>query len=438
MYAHRKPGMALVMLLSHSLFCATLVACHTDDVLGGVQSESTEVRRAAQTQAIVTWNVIALQTAATGPFSPPRESRAMAMVSAAVFDAVTSITQDHSPYALHVVTSRSASIEAAVTAAAHGVLVALFPGATASLNAARDSALALLMAGRARDDGVAAGQGVAAAVVAMRTSDHATIPPSYTPGSGVGAWVPTPPGFVAALEPAWGKVAPFFMDSGSQFRPGPPPAIGSEAYVRDYVEMMSIGASNSQARSAAATEASRFWITTAAQLWNQVVRQAVVGGAPRLEAAEVARAFLLLNGVGADAMIAAWDAKYFYNQWRPITAIRSTVDDGNAATLTDTTWTPLITTPPFPDYPAGHTAYGGAAERVLTALFGDKPGALSISSPALSGLSHQYQSFSDIAEEVTNARVWGGVHWRTSSTAGTKLGRSIADFALTRAPKRLN
>jgi hypothetical protein len=359
----------------------------------------------------------------------------MAMVSAAVYDAVTSITQDHSPYALHVVANRSASIEAAVTAAAHGVLVALYPGATTSLDAARDSALARLAPGRARDEGVAAGRGVAAAVVAMRADDRAALAASYTPGTGVGAWVPTPPGFIAAFEPGWGNVAPFFMDSGSQFRPGPPPAIGSEAYVRDYVEMMSIGASNSQARSAAATEASRFWITTATQLWNQVVRQAVV--ARRLVPAEAARAFLLVNGAGADAMIAAWEAKYFYNQWRPITAIRTALDDGNATTLRDTAWTPLITTPPFPDYPAGHTSYGGAAERVLTALFGEKPGALSISSSALSGLSHQYQSFRDIATEVENARVWGGVHWRTSSTAGTALGRLIADLALTRAPRRL-
>ena len=147
--------------------------------------------------------------------------------------------------------------------------------------------------------------------------------------------------------------------------------------------------------------------------------------------------YLLLNVAGADAMIAAWDAKYAYGEWRPITAIRALGDDGSAATAADTAWTPLIGTPPFPDYPAGHTAYGGAAERVLGALLGAQTGELAISSPTAGGVTRRYRSFGEIAEEVVNARVWGGVHWRTSSTVGRELGRRVGDHALTRAPRRL-
>ena len=136
-------------------------------------------------------------------------------------------------------------------------------------------------------------------------------------------------------------------------------------------------------------------------------------------------------------MVAAWDAKFAYNQWRPVTAIRELADDGSLTTRPDATWAPLITTPPFPDYPAGHTAYGGAAERVLSAVLGEKPGDLAISSSTAGGATRRYQTFHEIAEEVVNARVWGGVHWRTSSTVGRDLGGRIGDLAVARAPKHL-
>ena len=424
------------MTISMTLLCAALVAHATEDPLVAAQTDSAGARRAAQTQAIATWNVIALQTTAAAPLDPPREARAMAMVSAAVFDAVNAITQEHTPYAVKVAAGRNASIEAAVTAAAHGVLSALYPAAARSLDSSRDSALARIPVGRARDEGVVAGKGAAAAIVEKRMKDRAFDVAKYTPGSGKGVWVPTAPGFAAAMEPGWGRVVPFFMDSGSQFRPAPPPAVGSDAYVRDYVEVMDIGALKSAARSHVQAEVGQFWVLPAAHLWNQLVRQLTV--TRKLDPSSAARAYLLLNLAGADALIAAWEAKFHYNQWRPITAIRSTGDDGSAATTTDTTWSPMITTPPFPDYPAGHTSYAGAAEGVLSALFGPKPGGLSLTSPALAGVTHRYEGFKDVADEVSNARVWGGVHWRTSCTAGRTLGHAIADLALARAPRRLN
>jgi hypothetical protein len=417
--------------------CATLFACSNGDrasrVIGPQASES-QSERSSPIEVMATWNAITLKTTAAGPFSPPRETRSLAIISAAVYDAVCSIVRECEPYAVRVEASRQTSIEAAVGAAAHDALVALYPGAVASLNASYDSALAEVPAGRERDLGVAVGQKAAAAVLAMRAQDHASDRVVYTPMPGVGNWAPTPPAFLAALEPGWGGVTPFVLESGDEFRPGPPPAPGSDAYVRDYEEMVTIGAVNSPTRIALQTETARFWISTAPQLWNQVVRQLTLG--PGMNPAKAARAYLLLNLAGADAMIAAWDAKFAYGQWRPVTAIRSLTDDGSAATTPDPGWTPLLITPPFPDYPAAHVVYAGAAAQVLDALFGDRHGELLITSPTAGGVTHHYQTFAEIADEVENARVWGGVHWRTSVTVGRAMGREVGAAAVARSRGR--
>jgi hypothetical protein len=412
------------------MLCATLIACGNDGPVTEVPDPVSV--NGSQTRAIATWNSIALKTTAAGPFSPPREARVMALVSAAVFDAVNSITGRYDAYASHARAGDGLSVEAAVCGAAYAVLASQYPAQLTTLDAARDSAIAQLPSGRARDDGFATGLAVSAAIIALRSRDHSTDVASYA-GAGPGIWVPTPPALLSPLEPAWARVTPFFMDSGAQFRPPPPPAIGSPAYIADYREIKNIGAANNTLRSADQTEAARFWIATAPQLWNQVARQVTV--ARQFEPSDAARVYLLLNLAGADAMIAAWDAKFAYKQWRPITAIRL-VPASDTTMPSDPAWLPLITTPPFPDYPAGHTAYGGAAEQVLGAVLGASADSLRISSPSLSGVVHGYVSVQQIADEVTNARVWGGVHWRTSATIGRELGRTIGVLALSRAPRR--
>jgi hypothetical protein len=422
---------AAAELIGATVIWAGLSACGNDSFVRAVappQASASLVERRAEVNALATWNVIALKTTAAGPFSPPRESRSLAIVSAAVNDAVCSIMRQCTVYAGRVDVSRDASIEAAASAAAHRALVALYPPAAPTLDASFDSALATLPAGSDRDAGVAAGEAAAAAVLAMRANDHSLDVVTYTPTPGLGSWVPTPPAFASGLEPGWGAVTPFLLDAGSQLRPPAPPAPGSDAAVRDYLEIVTIGAANSTTRTAAQTETARFWISTAPQLWNQVVREAV--NRPGMNAAKAAHAYMMLNLAGADAIIAAWDAKYAYAQWRPITAIRSALDDGSAATVPDPTWTPLLPTPRFPDYPAGHTTYGGAAERVLTAIFGEDPGMLSITSPTAGNVTHTYRNFHEIADEVNDARVWGGIHWRTSVVVGRQLGQQVGDVAL--------
>jgi hypothetical protein len=378
------------------------------------------------TQLLATWNTIALRTTAAGPFSPPRETRALGIMSGAVFDAANSITHRYERWVLHSTARPNASIDAAVSAAAHRVLVALYPPQTATITASYDSLIALVPNGMAKDAGVATGIAAADAALAARANDHAADAATYTPGHGAGVWVPTPPGLAAALEPGWGKVTPFYLESGSQYRPAVPPVLGSESYMRDLTEIRAVGQATSETRTAAQTEAARFWIATAPQLWNQVVRQLTATGTDMTTAA---RMYFLLNVAGADAIIAAWDAKFAYNQWRPVSGIRG------LTTHPDSAWLPLLGTPPFPDYPAGHTAYAGAAEEVLRALVGDAPRELVITSATAGGATHHYRSFSEIAEEVVNARVWGGVHWRTSSVVGRELGQKVGRVALARAPR---
>ena len=415
------------------------VACKNDGFARTLAPPQPSLSRSARhvttgVQTMATWNVIALKTTAAGPFSPPRESRSLAIVFASVNDAVCSITRQCDTYAGRIRASHDASIEAAIDAAAHDALVSLYstsPALVASVGASYDSALATLAPGRARDRGVAVGQAAAAAILAMRANDHSQDQVSYTPTPGLGSWMPTAPAFASALEPGWGAVTPFFMDAGSQFRPPPPPAPGSDAYVRDYLEIAAIGVANSTTRTAAQSQVAQFWISTGPQLWNQVVRQ--LATVPGMSAPNAARAYMLLNLAGADAMIAAWDAKYTYRQWRPITAIQSTLDDGSPLTVTDPNWVPFITTPRFPDYIAGHATFAGAAEQVLTALFGEHPGTLSITSPTAGNATHTYENFHEIAEEVSNARVWGGIHWRTSVVIGRAVGRQVGGLALARA-----
>jgi hypothetical protein len=218
------------------------------------------------------------------------------------------------------------------------------------------------------------------------------------------------------------------LEEGSQFRPGPPPALDSRRYTRDFDEIKAIGSTTSATRTQEQTDLARFWIATGPQNWNPAARQVAI--AQGLTLSENARAFALLNLAGADAFIASWDAKFTYNQWRPVTAIRAADSDGNANTLEDPGWTPLLVTPPFPDYIAGHTSYAGAVATVLEHVFGKDPGVvLVLTSPTAPGVVETYTTFRAMADGVVDARVWGGIHWRTSSVRGQTLGEEIGRYA---------
>jgi hypothetical protein len=383
-----------------------------------------------QADTVLDWNITALRTTAAAPFNPPVESRNLAIVHAAMFDAVNSIVGEFRPYAIDLNARRGASPDAAAAAAAHFVLIQLYPAQQVMLDAAYAASLASIRDGSAKTDGITVGEAVASGILAIRATDgaDAAINSPYTPGSQPGNWRPTPPAFLSALDPGWGKVRPFFLREGSQFRPGPPPALNSRQYARDFNEIKEIGSAGSVTRAQDQTDLARFWVATAPQNWNPAARQVAIS--QRLTLSQNARAFALLNLAGADAFIASWDAKFTYNQWRPVTAIPAADADGNPETIADSGWLPLLVTPPFPDYIAGHTTYAGAAEEVLEQVFGRHPGVMTLTSATAPGVIETYTSFDDIADGVVDARVWGGIHWRTSSVRGKRVGEQIGNFAV--------
>jgi hypothetical protein len=379
---------------------------------------------------VLDWNTIALRTTAAAAFDPPLESRNLAIVHAAVFDAVNSITRQFDAYAVRM-DGNGASPEAAAIAAAHFALVQLYPAQRVALDDAYKASIGAVSDGPARAMGIALGEAVAASILSLRSTDGAAaaIVLPYTPGSGAGDWVPTPPAFAPPLDPGWGQVAPFALAYGSQFRPGPPPALDSGRYARDFNEIKQLGSSVSATRTADQTDLARFWVSTGPQIWNQAVRQAAA--ARGLSLVENARLFALVSIAGADAFIAAWDAKFAYSQWRPVTAIRAADADGNPATEPDRGWTPLLGTPRFPDYIAGHTTYAGAVEKVLEYIFGRDPGVvMTLTSGSAPGVVETYSTFEQIADGVVEARVLGGIHWRTSSEDGRLVGENVGRYAV--------
>jgi hypothetical protein len=380
---------------------------------------------------VLDWNTIALKTTATAAFNPPQESRNLAIVHAAMFDAVNSIVGEFHPYVAELSASKGASPDAAAAAAAHFALVKLYPGQQATLDAAYAASLASIPDSSSKADGIAVGELAATKILAIRADDGASaaISAAYTPGSQPGDWVPTPPAFRLALDPGWGSVRAFFLREGAQFRPDPPPALGSAQYARDFNEIKEIGSATSSTRTADQTNLALFWVSTAPQIWNPAARQ--VAKAKGLTLSQNARLLALLNLAGADAFIASWDAKFTYNQWRPVTAIRAADPHVNPDTIPDPGWTPLLVTPPFPDYIAGHTTFAGAAEEVLEYVLGARPGVvMELTSAAAPGVMESYSTFDQIAEGVVEARVLGGIHWRTSSVRGRRVGQQVGAFAV--------
>jgi hypothetical protein len=379
----------------------------------------------AGTEAVVSWNRTALATAAVS--NGIHEGHDLALVQAAVFEAVNSITRRYRPYRVRIRTTGQESVVAAVASAAHAVLLARYPTQGAGLDQALVSSLAEVPDGPAEAGGVAVGGAAAAALLALREGEHPG-GTTATPASGLGVWAPTPPAFSPPLEPGWGRVTPYLLRSGSQFRPPPPPIPTSARYARDFQEVEAIGEAASTTRTPRQTETARFWSATGAKLWNQVVQQ--LAPARGFGPTRTARAFALLNLAGADAVIATWDTKFTYHQWRPVTAIRTAGTDGNPATAPDPDWTPLLVTPPYPDYVSAASTIAGAAEAVLGGVFGHRHGGFSLASPALPGVVRSYPSFSAAAREDVDARVWSGIHWRTSDRVGRSLGQRIGRYAL--------
>ena len=384
---------------------------------------------------VVEWNQEAARLAvlSTSGLAPVQQLRVMAIVQVGVHDAVNGITGEYATYLPPVAAPEGASPEAAAIAAAHHALKALFAAHAGSLDALYAASLAAH--GLSGDDpGVEYGRTVAAAILALRADDgSAQAQFAYTaPGAGEpGVFVP----LVSMQQPllaGWGEVTPWALRSGSQFRPGPPPALDSERYAMDYNEIKAIGASNSATRTAEQTQIARFWRFPPVAIWNPVLIQALA--ARDFDLSTTARTFALLYLAAADASIACWDAKYAYNYWRPQPAIANGHLDGNDATEADAAWTPLLPTPPHPEYPSGHSTVSSAMAAILEQVFGDDPGVQFV--VTLDGITRQWSTFDEGVDEVIEARIYSGIHFRTADEVGARLGRQVARFASTHALRR--
>jgi hypothetical protein len=384
----------------------------------------------ASDDAVMEWNQIALSATVTAGQGPLPQIRSMAIVQISVHDAVNAITCEHRTY-LWIVCGPWGLPDAAAIAAAHRALVGLIPAQAQTLNDARAASLAA----RGLTDGspgVAFGEAVAAVILAIRAHDGAAQAqfPYTAPGAGTpGVWVATSP--APALLPGWGRVTPW-VRSLLPFRPNGPPPLPSRRYARDYNEVKEIGALNSATRTDEQTEIARFWLATPAAIWNGVARQMIQAQGLNLSAA--ARALALIYLASADASIACWESKYAVNFWRPITAIRNGDSDGNDRTEADPEWAPLFPTPPHPEYVSGHSTNSSAMATVLMLMFGDTPAAgIVATSPTNPAFERHWATLSEGVDEVIEARIYSGIHYRTSDEEGAQLGRRIARFVVNHA-----
>ena len=383
---------------------------------------------AANADVIHDWHVI-MQTTTTGQ-NPLVQQRFATITHLAMFEAVNAITGDYEPYLGTVAAPTGASPDAAAVAAAHGVLSTYFPAAAPTLDAARAASLAGIPDGQAENDGVAVGEAAAAAMVANRADDGSSPPQFYLPTTAEpGEWQLTP-----GCPPAggvtfqWGNVRPFGLESGDQFRAAPPPALAGVRYAKAFNEVKAVGELNSTVRPQDRTDVARFYaVAGAVQVFGQVFTQ--VGTAEGWSLSRNARGFALLMMAINDAFIATFDTKYLYVFWRPITAIHGADTDDNPLTERDAAWLPLIGTPCHPSYLSAHASASGAGHRIAERLFGGEGlRSIVLSHPAVPDVILHYTQFAQITDDIDDARVYGGIHFRFDQQAGARQGKRVADY----------
>ena len=379
---------------------------------------------AASADVITDWNERAVAAGYTANQGPPVHGRVVAMVHLAMFEALNSIEPRYLPYRKLLAAEPGASRDAAGAAAAHYLLVRIYPGQAKELDIALQASLATVTDETSKANGVRLGEQAGAAMLAERSKDGAGGPDTYRPFTAPGQYVPT----VLPAASSWGAVRPFALKSGNQFRPAAPYALTSPDWAKDYNEVKRMGAKAGSARSAEQTEIARFWELTGAATYNPLVRQLSVE--KRLDVMENARLFALVAMATADAYIAIFDAKYAYNFWRPVTAIRNGDRHANGAVERDPAWEPFIPTPMHPEYPCAHCITQSSAASVLETFFGDAIPAVKLSSTTAPGVTRSFTKLSDYVAEVINARVYDGVHYRISGEVGAEMGRKIGEYTV--------
>ncbi len=390
---------------------------------------------------IIAWNATMLEAARVTKDSLGLFTRTMAMVQAAIYDAVNDIDRLGSVYHVNVNAPAGSSPGAAAAEAAYDVLMSLIPQEKALYDATLAETLADIPDGAAKTDGIAVGDQVAAGILAWRANDGSNVQVPYVPGTAPGQWRPTPPDYSVAWGPEWGQVMPFAVPSANAFLPPPPPALDSAAYAKSVKMTESLGALRSTTRTADETQIGVFWAYDTSGMgpppimFNQVLQTIALQQHNTLD--QDARLFALADVAMADAGIVAWDAKYTYDRWRPITAIRDANHDGNPATTADPGWTPFGSpgdgmranfTPNFPAYPSGHATFGGALFTILADFYGTNQMHFTLYSDELPGVARSYSSFSDAAAELDWSRIYLGIHYIDDEVNGNSTGDKIGNY----------
>jgi hypothetical protein len=396
-------------------------------------AQPTTTRLPIQTgDIVVEWNQQAVALTLLATPASVKQARLMAIFQLSMHDAVNGITGKYQTYLSPPSPPANASPEAAAIAAAYHSLKNLFPGNDESLYSQYLSSLAAHELSK-DDPGIEFGKSAAAAILTLRADDHsAEAQFDYdAPGAGQpGVWVRL--NNAPAQLPGWGNVTPFVLRSGSQFRPDPPPALDGEQYAKDYNEIKQIGVSSGSTRSTEQRDIALFWRASPTVIWNGVLTQLLP--TREFDLSDETRLFGLLYLTAADAGIACWDAKYAYNFWRPQQAIRNGDVDGNDLTAGDPAWLPFIATPPHPEYPSNHATTSSAMARVLASEFGDTPEApIELT---LTGITRRWNSLNEAVQEVIDARVYSGIHFRNSDEVGARMGHQVAQFVSIHALQR--
>jgi PAP2 superfamily len=379
---------------------------------------------AATGNVITDWDEKAVSIVQTGTVPPPPTSfRTMAILHVAMFDAVNSIEPRYKPYKVRLSATPDTSKEAAAAAAAGAVLVKLVPDAAAEMQSTLTSYLATLPDSEAKSKGIELGQEVAAKILEAREKDGASAADAYRPRTKPGVYIPTP----ITVGWAFANVTPFALTSPAQFRPKPPPSLKSAEWARDYNEIKELGEKNSTKRTARQTEDARFWLLVGPRAYNPLPRQIVI--AKNMDLLDSARFMAFFSVAAVDAIIAVFDAKYKYEFWRPITAIRNGDIDGNPATDRDASWQPIDATPMHPEYPCAHCITSSSVTAVIEGLLGsDEIPEVALTSPFVPGVTHRFTSLRAFGDEVANARICAGFHYRFSTIAGREMGEKIGSY----------
>jgi hypothetical protein len=424
-----------MILKTFTILALACVSLHAQ-VIGTPNSGSAEQSSAISTNSnqVIQWNRTLLTIVRTPGAQPPtlHSTRSFAMMHAAIYDAVNNIDKTHSPYLVRLRgVSADASQEAASAAAAHSVLLSLYPKFQASLDAQLQQALAQIPDGPNKSDGFRLGQIVANRILVARSKDGSELPPPiYNFGGQPGDYQSTPPNFPKQPQfTGWSRVVPFTLQSARQFRPGPPPALTSDEYAAVFNEVKSLGIMNGQAATDDQKFTGRFWNGAIQNYWNEIAQTAALRH--DLTVAESARLFALLNLAFADDVIAFYDAKYTYNFWRPVTAIQAADTDGNPNTVVDPNWLPEVgKTTPDPSYPGAHAVISATGAFVLDSFFKDDHFDFTVTSEVIPGAARSFTSFSAASKEATLSRIFAGVHFRSDLTSGQRLGRNVAGFVV--------